>query len=530
MTKETSERNWVLLWAVAIVLLASMPYLWGIYIAPTAYSFLGLTYNIDDGAVYLSWMRQSADGEFFIRNLFTNDPHPARAFNVLFLVMGGFAGITRIPLIWAFHLFRAALGVGVILMIWQFSKLFLEDENERRILIPLVGLSTGIGWLMSGAQAPTGSVDMWQPEAITFLSIYLNPLFLASLILMLSSLYFLTLAHRTGRPACAIYAGLSVLLLGNIHTYDVLTVACIWTAFLLVTIIAERKFPGRTVLLSLLAALIAAPSIAYQLYLLGTDEIFRARADTPILSPVIYSFFSGYGLILVGGIVGAYFAIRARSLSSGKLLLVTWSVIGFAVPYIPVAQQRKLIMGLHIPLCILCAYGLAHLLTRLPRSVARGVFLAFILFTAGSNVTFLTRDMNLLSVGTTATGFPPYMSHAELAAMDYLRADGTPDDTVFAPPAFALFTPAFTGHQVYYGHWSETPDYYGRLGRIQKWFAFVDARTADWARLAILRETGASYYVGVGDETLPPPDFMHSHLQSVFEDGDVTIFRVKPMP
>ncbi len=530
MPKETSERNWVILWAAAIVLLASIPYLWGIYIAPPGYSFLGLTHNIDDGAVYLSWMRQSADGQFFIRNLFTNDPQSPRAFNLLFLVMGGFAGITRIPLIWAFHLFRAVLGIGVILMIWQFSKLFLEDENERRILIPLVGLSAGIGWLISGAQAPTGSVDMWQPEAITFLSIYLNPLFLAALILMLSSLYFLTLAHRTGRPIYALYAGLSVLLLGNIHTYDVLTVACVWTAFLLVTIVADRKFPTRTVLLSLLAALIAAPSIAYQLYLLGTDEVFRARASTSILSPPVYSFFSGYGLILLGAIVGVCLSVRAKSLGSGKLLLVTWSVMGFAIPYIPVMQQRKLIMGLHIPLCILCAYGLSCLLARLPRSVARGTILAFLLFTAGSNVTFLTRDMSLLSVGTTAPGFPPYMSHAELAAMDYLRANLTPDETIFAPPAFALFTPEFTGHQVYYGHWSETPDYHGRTGRIHKWFAFVDPVTPDSVRLAILRETGASYYVGVGDGTLPPTSFVQAHLQPAFEDGDVTVFRVQPTP
>ena len=59
------------------------------------FSFLGLTHNIDDGAVYLSWMRQSADGHFFIRNLFTNEPQVARQFNLLFLVMGGLAGLAR---------------------------------------------------------------------------------------------------------------------------------------------------------------------------------------------------------------------------------------------------------------------------------------------------------------------------------------------------------------------------------------------------------------------------------------------------
>jgi hypothetical protein len=175
-TSGRSEFRWVLAWAVAITLLASVPYLWGVWVAPPDYRFLGLTHNIDDGAVYLSWMRQVADGRLTFVNLFTNEPVTAQQFNVLIVLMGWFARLTHVPLIWVFHLFRVLLGVGLIVAIWKLSKLFLDDPNERRLLVPLVGLSAGIGWLIPNAQAPTGSVDLWQPEAITFLSIYLNPL------------------------------------------------------------------------------------------------------------------------------------------------------------------------------------------------------------------------------------------------------------------------------------------------------------------------------------------------------------------
>ena len=534
MTKTDAqrERNWVLLWAVAIVLLASVPYFWGLAITPEGHSFLGLTYNIDDGAVYLSWMRQAADGHFFTRDLFTNQAPPGRQFNVLFLLMGNLSAITCIPLIWMFHVFRVLLGVGLIFAVWQFSKLFIEEPGARRLLIPLVGLSAGVGWLIPGAQMPTGSVDVWQPEAITFLSIYLNPLFLAGLILMLGSLYFLTLAHRTGRATYAAYAGVSLLLLGNIHTYDVLTVTCVWVAYLVVLAVVERRFPVRTVLLSALAALIAVPSVAYQFYLFQTDQIFRARANTPINSPPIWSFFAGYGLVLLGAVVGAVMSIaaarRTRSFNIqhstfNSLLLIVWSIVGFAIPYIPIAQQRKLIMGLHIPLCILCAYALSHLLARAPRSVARGLTLAFILFASGSTVSFLSRDINLLMVGDTAPNYSPFISSQELSAMCYLRENMTSADTVFAPPSFALFTPAFTGRQVYYGHWSETPDY----GQKRSWWAaFVARRTPTGLRTAILRETDASYYVSVNDLTLPPPDFAQAHLERGFAAGPVEVLRV----
>ncbi|MCL5105235.1 MAG: hypothetical protein M1133_14140 [Armatimonadetes bacterium] len=548
---DKSERNWVLAWAIAVVLLASTPYLVGVRITPQGYHFLGLTHNIDDGAVYISWMRQAADGHFFIRNLFTNEPQTARQFNVLMLAMGNFARVTHLPLIWVFHIFRMLLGVGLILAIWRFSGLFLDNSDQRRILIPLVGLSAGIGWLIPNVRMPVGSVDIWQPEAITFLAIYLNPLFLAGLILMVGSLYFLilmqraeTMQHiepnRSMRPSrelrYAICAGMSMFLLGNIHTYDVITVACVWISYLLVLWIMERRFPARAVLLSILAAAIASPTIVYTFYLLRIDEVFRARANTPTPSPAIWSFFEGYGIILLGAVVGAvYSVILARRephppfpnstfiIQNSKLLLLVWSVVGFVIPYIPVAQQRKLIMGLHIPLCILCAYGLTHLLSRAPRSVARGLILAFILFSMGSNVRFLSHDVNLLRMGETAPHFPAFISTSELAAMRYIRDHTKPSDTIFAPPAFSLFTPGLTGRQVYYGHWSETPEY-GE--KILEWSTFVDPSISSKTKAIILRSTGASYYVSIVPETQPPTDFDGQLMALAFSADNVNVYHI----
>jgi len=522
---ELSELRWVLVWAILIVMLASVPYLWGAFITPHGYSFLGLTHNIDDGAVYLSWMRQAADGHVFIRNLFTNEPQPVLQFNVLFLKMGWFAAFTHLPLIAVFHLFRIVLGIALILGIWQFSKLFLDDERQRRLLVPLVGLSAGIGWLIPNVKAMEGSVDVWQPEAITFLSIYLNPLFLAALLLMLGAFYWLELARRQGRIRYAVFAGLALLVLGNVHTYDVLTVACVWTAYLIVLGVVERRFPARAVAYSALAVAIALPSIAYQFHVYHIDPIYRARANTPILSPPIWSFFEGYGLVLIGAIVGAVLLFRnPQSAIRNRLLPVVWAVVGFAIPYAPIAQQRKLVMGLHIPLCILCAYALSRLLSRLPGTLGRTLLVAALVVAAGSNARFMGYDMKLLADRQTVTHYTPYMQEHELAAMRYLRAHAKPSDTIFAPPTFSLFAPALTGRQVYYGHWSETPNYTEKIAR---WAALTDPNIGYdcWSWL-VVDDAKATYYVSEARVTDPPARCVPWLLKPCHSSGPVRVYRV----
>lgn len=555
---ERGELRWVLTWAAVIALFSSLPYLWGMFITPPGHTFLGLTHNIDDGAVYLSWMRQAADGHFFIRNLFTNEPQAALQFNVLFLAMGWFAAITHLPLITVFHLSRIALGIALILAIWQFSKLFLDDPRQRRLLIPLVGLSAGIGWMIPGAKAPLGSVDVWQPEAITFLSIYLNPLFIAGLLLMLGSFYWLELARREGKAKYAVLAGLHLLVLGNVHTYDVLTVACVWLAHLLALTLAHFRFKiedfrlARTLGLSALAALIALPSVAYQFHVYAIDPIYRLRANTPIPSPPILSYLEGYGLILLGAILGMVLLVRSRNtqysiLNTQWLLPIAWSVVGFAIPYIPIAQQRKLVMGLHIPLCILCAYALVAIvdafralkteergLTSIwaPRVVELRIVLLSVLFwmfVLISPLNFIVTDVDLLNQGRTATIFSPYMADQSLAAMRYLRTHAKPTDTVYAPPDISLFTPAMTGLAVYYGHWSETPDYRGKL---LHWAAGANRDTPEPEGLGILLESKSAYLVAWGDESAYQfSSEAKSKLANVFRaygkpEGSIAIYRV----
>ena len=82
---------------------------------------------------------------------------------------------------------------------------------------------------------------------------------------------------------------------------------------------------------------------------------------------------AGYGLVLVLAVWGPWLCARrkapaaagpeARSASTDRerlwLLPAIWMLCGLAVIYLPVPFQRKMMEGLHIPLCILGGTALA---------------------------------------------------------------------------------------------------------------------------------------------------------------------------
>jgi hypothetical protein len=517
-------------WAVGIVLLTCVPYIVGLLLTPPGGRFMGLTHNIDDGAVYLSWIRQAAHGHFFITNLYTNEHQPHAAFNLLFLLMGLFGRIPGLSGIWVYHIFRIALSVGFLLWVPTLARLYL-DEDAQKYALPLVGLSAGIGWLMPGARMPIGPVDTWQPEAITFLSMYLNPLFVAGLWLTCAAIYFLTRAEQTGRFRFAVSAGLILLVLGNVHTYDVLTVGVTWVGYVVITALLQKRVNWRLVMLSVIAAAIALPSVIYQAHVYAIDPVYRARANTPTPSAPIWSELSGYGFVaalaLATAIMFLHPRIRARmsvTAESAKLLLLPgiWAVVNLLSPYLPIAQQRKLLMGAHIPLCILACAAIAVFIRRAPEPRRALVYMVGLLILSLSNIGFLAKDTALLTHNRTVTLFPPYVRGDMIRVCDYIGATAKPNDSVFADPFLSLWLPAMAGVPVYYGHWSETPHYSDRLRLSLDYFASSAGLSE---RRAILRKSRCDILVGLAEDT--PLDSYVTGDKTPRKIGSYAVFRLR---
>lgn len=472
---------------VAATILASLPYVFGYFISPPGLHFMGLTYNIDDACVYLSWMRQAADGHLLIRNQFAVEPQKSLQFNILFLILGWLARLSHLPLIAIYHFARVVFGILLLWLIYRFSQLFFENEEPRIAVLILAAFSSGVGWMFGHSSARSLPVDLWQPEAITFLSLYLNPLFLCAQALMLGTLMLMMRCRETRRPRDAAYAGICMLLLANIHTYDVVTVVVVWTAFLVVDFALQRRLDYRLVSLSALAGMISIPALLYQWYLLRSEEVFRLRVGTPALSPPLWQYLAGFGMIILLALLAVPQAIRRKNT---HLLPLVWIIVGFALPYVPFSQQRKLIMGVHIPLVILTAWAIVSLSKKVNRAVVPIAVLVAIL-AVPSNLLFLRRDMDWLVRNQTATQMHrPYLSDSELAGLQWLQLHSTPGDSVMAFPDIAVFVPALTGAETYAGHWSETPHFAQKLGEL---WDFASVGEPEYQRREFLTQSRTRY-------------------------------------
>lgn len=522
--KDEHEYFWVLLISLGITALAGVPYIVGYAIAPNGYHYLGFAYDFDDVCAYLSWMRQAADGHFFLQNLFTTERQTGHGFNLLFFALGSFARVTRLSLTATFHLARIVFGFLLLLAAHKFSGIWLKDSRSRIMTLLVIGLSAGFGGYWLGDAMIHSPVDLWQPEAITFLSIYFSPLFTFPMLLMVGSVYFLVRYTEQGKWKTAVYAGLMLFLLANIHTYDLFPLALLWLFFSAIKAIGSEF---RAIKGGLIAAAVAAPMVAYQAYFYMSEPVFRMRAAVPTPSPSFYWYVLGYGLLIPLAGVCIW-----RSMKENKdvSLLLCWVVAGLSAAYLPLPFQRKLIMGTHIPLAILATSGLVWLTDRL-RSRHRNLLpIVLILLMFPTNLRFLLRDIKMIQ-GNPAymTAHVPFASTEEMDGLEYLNAHGKPGDIVLAHPGLSSIIPAYAGLRVYCGHWGETADFGGKA---LKTFRFFEWDTPDEERLLFLREQGITYVIeyhkGIywgdtsADFRIARPPF----LMPVFEDETLSVYRV----
>src|SRR5262245_50130784 len=178
-----AEWRWCLRAALLVMMLTCLPYLWLWRMTPPGLSFLGFPVGPDDQCVYLAWMRQAADGHFFLRSLWTNDPQRGLNVHLLFWLLGVTARLTSLSLPVVYQCGRVLLGAAVLLLFYRLTAFFTTSVMTRRVSLALAALSAGFGWLYP-VPFPGGLVDSWQTEAITFQSLYTNTLFCAGLALM----------------------------------------------------------------------------------------------------------------------------------------------------------------------------------------------------------------------------------------------------------------------------------------------------------------------------------------------------------
>ena len=516
------ERRWLMGAALIVLGLASLPYLVGALAAGPERVFTGLQVNPLDGVSYLAKMRIGYDGSWLFQLRFTPEEGQGVFLFTYFIALGQLARILSLPLIVVFHAARLIGGFALLWLIYELIARLTDSLDLRRRAWWIAALSSGVGWL-AVLLGHADSTDMTIAESNTFYSLMANAHFALAAALMIG-MFLLILEMRSfsiGRVLTLTILSLGLAIIQPFAPFAVYGIAGVtllglwWRNARPERIGAQSRdasaFPRAQFLAAFIAGLITAPLLLYLYSATQADAVLQAwsqQNQTPSPPPIDYLL--GYGLLWIFVFFGARQAWRRKT--AWDILLLMWILVTLPMLYAPFPLQRRLALGLHLPIAILAALGLSEIVrARWPRRILIGMTLLTSVF------------IELALFGGAASRDPRiYLTIDEAAALNWLQANAPHDVVVLAAPEMGGFIPAFAGQRVVYGHPFETVKAELREQQVKDFYrGAID-------QVQFLRDYDVAYVIaGPREQELGALGVWTLPLEEVFSSGDVTVYRVK---
>jgi hypothetical protein len=466
VTIAAAEKHWLWVYTVGVLLLTSVPYIWGFGQEGEAWRFTGFVFGVEDGNTYIAKMLGGASGAWTYLTAYTSYPQDGIFANMLYVVTGK---LTAPPeqhtqLVGLFHLWRALAGLLMIWSTYLFIAYFTQEINYRRWGTMMATLGGGLGsiLLLVGGERLSGGLplELYSPETFGFLSLYGIPhLALARAGLLVSLLIFLDgLSSDWSWKRCLL---LGLVWLGVTVAQPLTGVILGWVLglFLLFSGLKlwrfKRRWAGldwsvwrRLFGLVSLAFVFSGPLILYTMLAFRQDPFSLAwMVQNLILSPPPLQYLLAYGLMIPLVILG----IRKRQ-GVAIWLLILWVVSLPLLVYAPVNVQRRMAEGVWPAMIAISVFGLNTL-----RSIRWQKWIFVFLYT-GLGLC-LIGTVILLAGGLQAARVqekPVFRPAAEVAAFEFLAEYTEVGDVVLASYETGNALPAWAAVRVVVGHGPES--------------------------------------------------------------------------
>lgn len=532
-----SEWRWVILISGVLVALTLIPYAWALASNQGAddWQFMGMLANPKDGATYLSKIEQGRSGAWLFELRHTPETHNGAGLHVFYLFLGHVARLTGLSSVLIFHLARVATGLFMYIALYQFGATVWIRLRPRRLFFVLVAAGSGLGWLLLLLDPDAIAIDLKVPEAFPLVAAFANPHFPLSIacLALIASTFLVAFRRGYSAEPGIENGGLQVMLLSMalalIQPFALVPIGSALVAYLIVRAHLTRRIPSHELRWSSMLWLPALPFAMYYAAVLRFNDVMAAYNEqnvTPSPAPYLYLF--GYGLLLIVALPGLVRAVR-RFERDGDQFMLLWFVLNVLLLYAPFNLQRRMAIGLIIPLVFFTVRSLEDYwffkVAKRWRAPAFAVLLIFLLPSSLLNLSLPLFGV----VASPESG----LENGMLVESDYwkafawLRDQEETDAVVLAAPTISVWIPAYTPDRVVYGHEYETVPARERLEQVGAWYRGEDCATLlsravpfhvkyiFWGpqERAFAGDTGASSCV----ESLPDRT-----LRETF--GDVTIF------
>lgn len=510
-----SRAEWrrVCLFALAVMLLTTLPYGLAWLSAGNGWRFGGVLFGAEDGYSYLAKMRLGVRGDWSFTMRYTSEAHDPAFLFLPHIALGHLVGLLwsesdpalMTALAVAYHVARVVFGFVLLLISYRFAALFVREPATRFLALVLIALGGGLGWLLTlvGLGSWYGSlpVDFYLPEGYSFLILFGLPhLALARSALLLG---FLLLFRSLSAPddprqwlGYALLAGTCWAIVGFCVSFYIPLIYLLLGSWGLSRWVSDRRFPWPLFWRAASAALLTLPYLIYSTVVFLTDDVLGMWAEQNKLpSPHVLHYLMGYGVLAVPAALAARWAWRRSSRDSWlpHNLLVVWVVVALLAVYLPINVQRRLAEAVLVPLSILAAVGLRLAFPhRRPYRRARAVLLSLTLPTS------LLLWAGGLSMALTPER-PLFRPQAEINALACLDRVAPRDAVVLSTMESGAVLPVLADVRAYVGHGPETVDSDAKAEQARQFFA---GELAPAAREMLL--TGVDYvFVGPLEQADP---------------------------
>jgi hypothetical protein len=530
-----TEWRRVVVWGGIILILTSLPVIVGYLMPDEAYVFTGAAHHPEDVMSYLAKMRQGYDGVWAARLPYAVESHPGiTLLYLLYTLLGRVARWTGFSLPLLYHMARVVCAGFLLWTIYRFIAFILPKPDWRWTAFLLATVASGFGvWavLLAGSFTLGGitPIDLWPLDFYTFALWFLSPHQTLGIALFLIILQSVVTYWETLEPRRLIPGVVAALVEGFIFPF----VPLVYGTTLAIAWLWERRWrtaPLSTAGAVILVVILPLPSVInYWFGLRGHPVWVSFSSQNLTLSPPIWHYILGYGLVGILALPGGWWAWRDGARGRLAVILV---VVSLVLAYLPANFQRRLISGAHIPMCALAAAGIHGWLLPLwgrwrPVSGKKMAYrenltrMGVVAFSAISSL-YVWLSI-LISVLAYAPGI--YMPADAAVGIRWLGSGTSSGAAVFSAYTTGTVIPAYTGRRVFWGHALETPYLPRKSAEARQFFS---GGTSDVDRRAMLERYGITHlFYGPDEREMGDFDPESAvYLQPVFRHNTVTIYEV----
>ncbi len=488
------------------LLIISIPYLILGFNTPKDYHFNGFLVNPIDGHSYLAKMQEGRDGDWLFKLPYSSNQGNGVFLFTYYILLGHIAGILSLPNIIIFHAARLINATLLFLILIRFIEDYSKPDDLFYTLALLI-FGSGLGWFPLFFGYITS--DFKIPEIYPFLSSFTNPHFPLALGLMLLILMQYQGTFRYRVIALGIWSGL----LAVIQPFCLIIIVAVLGILMLV----EWREIIRIKIYSLLS--IVLPALIYGVYLFSITNInetiksWNSQNLTP--SPPIGDLIISLAPMILFTIPGIYFVIKVKNRKFYPIVI--WTLMALAMAYFPINLQRRLLIGIYIPVCILGIHGLISLikLTGKSTNLVRNIIFAV----------SLPSSLILISMSSLqAANLNPdlVMKQSLWKSLQWVDQNIPSTSLILTTPEIGLYIPAYTNDRVIYGHPFETANALANKSNIESFFSQMNMREQQ----LFVEKEGVDYILVENDNGYDYQLSPQIKATQVYDENDIKIYKV----